>query len=197
VSAALAALRAALAGEPGLLGELARSAAPDGPEPGEAGPPGQGGPAQLASRGPRADGRREGYELLLELIVEGSLLHYGQPRVICPADPDLGLLLGDQLYALGLRRLAELGDLEAVGELADVISLISQAALAGERELIDDIWQAGAAAVGWGGDLAYEQAKRLARAGRAEAGEALRASARRRMDGAPSGGDDARSRSWR
>ena len=38
-------------------------------------------------------------------------------------DPDLALLLGDQLYALGLSRLAALGDLEAVAELADLISL--------------------------------------------------------------------------
>jgi hypothetical protein len=36
-------------------------------------------------------------------------------------------MAGDRLYALGLARLAELGDLQAVGELADVISLAAQA----------------------------------------------------------------------
>ena len=40
-----------------------------------------------------------------------------------PDDPDLALLAGDRLYALGLERLAALGDLEAVAELADVIAL--------------------------------------------------------------------------
>ena len=38
-------------------------------------------------------------------------------------DADLRLLAGDALYALGLSRLAEAGDLEAVAELADLISL--------------------------------------------------------------------------
>jgi hypothetical protein len=195
---ALHALRAALRSEPGLLGELARAAAnpanADGAGRGSAA--GEGGPAQLAASGPRAAGRRERYELLLELILEGSLLHYGEPRLIRPSDPDLGLLLGDQLYALGLTRLAELGDLEAVRELADVISLISQAALDGDVELIDDVWRAGAAAIGWGGDLRHEQAKSLARSGRLEAGEALRASAERRAGAAGRAGD-APARSWR
>ena len=40
-----------------------------------------------------------------------------------PEDPDLCLLAGDQLYALGLVRLARVGDLDAVEELADLISL--------------------------------------------------------------------------
>ena len=34
-------------------------------------------PAQLAAAGPRAAGRREEYELLVEAIYEGYLLHYG------------------------------------------------------------------------------------------------------------------------
>ena len=51
------------------------------------------------------------------MIYEGSRLHYGEPRWSGPATPDLALLLGDQLYALGLSRLAELGDLDAVAEL--------------------------------------------------------------------------------
>ena len=42
-------------------------------------------------------------------------------------DDDLRLLAGDALYALGLTRLAETGDLEAVAELADLISLCAQA----------------------------------------------------------------------
>ena len=44
-----------------------------------------------------------------------------------PIEPDLALLAGDRLYALGLARLAQLGDVEAVSELADVIALCAQA----------------------------------------------------------------------
>jgi hypothetical protein len=87
---------------------------------GDAEQPGVGAPA-LGARGPRAAGHEAEYELLLEMILEGSLLHYGRSRVIATDDRDLELLLGDQLYALGLSLLAELGDVEAVAELADMI----------------------------------------------------------------------------
>jgi hypothetical protein len=65
-------------------------------------------------------------------------------------DPDLALLLGDQLYALGLARLAALGDLEAVDALADVISLLAQAHAESDSDRAEAIWKAGAVAVGWG-----------------------------------------------
>ena len=70
----------------------------------------------------RARRRTATLRLLVEAIREGYLLHYGEGRVLRPDDPDLALLAGDRLYALGLARLAELGDLEAVAALADVIS---------------------------------------------------------------------------
>jgi hypothetical protein len=123
------------------------------------------GAPQLAAGGPRATGRERDYELLLEMILEGSLLHYGAPRLVDCADPDLALLLGDQLYALGLARLAELGDLDAVAELADLISLLAQAQAASDPRLADAIWQAGAAAIGWGATPAHAAAKAMARAG--------------------------------
>src|SRR4051812_39948198 len=64
----------------------------------------------------------------LEAVYEGFLLHYREPRVFDPAmDPDLRLLAGDAMYALGLERLAQAGDLDAVAELADLISLCAQA----------------------------------------------------------------------
>jgi hypothetical protein len=170
----LHALVAELRAQPGTLGELAAEAVV------EDGPASAPGPAQLAAAGPRTRGARERYELLMELILEGSLLHYGQGRLVRPSDPDLGLLLGDQLYALGLSHLAELGDLDAVAQLADLISLISQAALAGQTQLAESLWTAGAVAVGWGGDLALERAKELARKGSPEAGERLRAWAQAR-----------------
>ena len=69
------------------------------------------------------------------MILEGYRLHYGQPLVVTTGDEDLALLLGDQLYALGLSRLAALGDLDAVAELADVISLTAQAHSASDLDL--------------------------------------------------------------
>ncbi|HTU97188.1 MAG TPA: hypothetical protein VMF14_15180 [Solirubrobacteraceae bacterium] len=131
------------------------------------------GAPQLAASGPRAAGRERDYELLLEMILEGSLLHYGAPRLVRGADPDLALLLGDQLYALGLARLAELGDLEAVAELADLISLLAQAQAASDPGLADAVWQGGAAAIGWGSSAAHVAAKALARAGDESAAQAL------------------------
>ena len=139
------------------------------------------GPAQVAAAGPRAQGHEREYELLVEMIHEGARLHYGQPRVVADADGDLALLLGDQLYAMGLSRLTELGDLEAVAELADLISLLAQAELQpGSRELSQALWAAGATAVGWGASAEHEAAKELVRAGEAAAVPALvRASQRR------------------
>ena len=60
---------------------------------------------------------------MLEAVYEGYLMHYGEPRAFAGMDADLRLLAGDALYALGLARLAEAGDLEAVAELSDLISL--------------------------------------------------------------------------
>jgi hypothetical protein len=110
------------------------------------------GPPQAAARGPRAAGREAEYELLLEMILEGSLLHYGAPRVVRAEDPDLALLLGDQLYALGLARLAALGDLEAVTILADVISQLARAHAEGDPGRGRAIWETGAVAIGWGSE---------------------------------------------
>ena len=68
-------------------------------------------------------------------------------RVVRPEDPDLALLAGDRLYALGLERLAAIGDLEAVAELADVIALCAQAHAEGDPARAEAVWEAGAAAV--------------------------------------------------
>jgi hypothetical protein len=137
----------------------------------------QAGPAQLAAAGPRAEGAREDYELLIEAIYEGYLLHYGAPRVARTPDRDLRLLAGDRLYALGLARLVALGDVAAVAELADTITLSALAQGAGAPELADAVWTAGARALGWGSSAAHRRAKNLVRAGSPEAVEAMRTSA--------------------
>ncbi len=71
---------------------------------------------------------------MLEAVYEGYLMHYGEPRAFAGMDDDLRLLAGDALYALGLARLAERGDLEAVAELADLISLCARAHAEGRAE---------------------------------------------------------------
>lgn len=121
------------------------------------------GPAQVAASGPRCAAHRAEYELLIEMIYEGSRLHYGEPRLIDCPDRDLALLLGDQLYAMGLLRLARLGDLDAVCELADIISLVSQAHASSDPELAEAVWRAGAVAIGWGPTEPHGAAKALAR----------------------------------
>ncbi|MGH2983949.1 MAG: hypothetical protein ACRDK5_06815 [Solirubrobacterales bacterium] len=122
----------------------------------------------LAAAGPRAADNRDDYLLLVEAIREGYLLHYGSPRLIEAADPDLRLLAGDFLYALGLERLAALGDLEAVRELADLISLSAQlhAEDGGPDAATPKVlWLASATAVGAGGNEAFEQGKEALRNG--------------------------------
>jgi hypothetical protein len=134
-------------------------------------------PAQLAATGPRAGRHRADYELLIETIYEGYLLHYGVPRVALPPDGDLALLAGDRLYALGLARLVAFGDVAAVAELADTITLSALAQGANAPELADAIWAAGARAVGWGSSDVHRRAKDLALAGSPTAIEAMRTSA--------------------
>ena len=86
---------------------------------------------------PAADG-----SFVVETIHEGYLQHYGEGRVLRPEDRDLALLAGDRLYALGLARLAEVGDLEAVARLADLISLCAQAHAEGDPERAATAWEA-------------------------------------------------------
>jgi hypothetical protein len=66
------------------------------------------------------------HALGLETIYEGYLVHYGRSRLFAPADRDTALLLGDYLYAHGLVRIAASGDVKAVGDLAELISLCAQ-----------------------------------------------------------------------
>ena len=68
----------------------------------------------------------ERFRLGLETIYEGYLVHYGTPRLFAPADADTALLLGDYLYAHGLVHVAAEQDVDAVGDLSELISLCSQ-----------------------------------------------------------------------
>jgi hypothetical protein len=68
----------------------------------------------------------ERFALGLESIYEGYLLHYGRARLFAPADRDTAVLLGDYLYAHGLVRIASLGEVEVVADLAQLLSLCAQ-----------------------------------------------------------------------
>jgi hypothetical protein len=125
--------------------------------------------APLVTGGPRASTDPRGYALVVESILEGYLLHYARGRIVDDPDPDLRLLAGDHLYAFGLVRLAGIGDLEAVDELADLISLCAQVhATAGDSsrspwQLTAALWAAGVLAVAAGSWPAQRDAKRSAR----------------------------------
>ena len=89
------------------------------------------------------------FALGLETIYEGYLAHYGRPRLFAPRDPEAALLLGDYLYAHGLVRIAELEDVDAVADLAELISLCAQ--LRGDGRSGDGAaWAATAALLGAG-----------------------------------------------
>ena len=77
----------------------------------------------------------------LELVREGHDLHYAGRA----GDADLALLDGDRLYAQGLERLAEDGDLEMIAELADLISDCARAAAEERHEDAERAWAAAAA----------------------------------------------------
>ena len=62
------------------------------------------------------------FALGIETIYEGYLVHYGRSRLFRATDTDEALLLGDYLYAHGLVRIADLGDVEAVRALAELIA---------------------------------------------------------------------------
>jgi hypothetical protein len=114
---------------------------------------------------------------VIEAIREGELLHYGAPRLFAAIEPDLALLAGDRLYALGLARLAELGDVEAVSELADVIALCAQAHAEERPELADAVWhRRGGGRLG--ASEALQAAKAAVRGGDPGAAQALTIAAR-------------------
>lgn len=87
--------------------------------------------------GPRA----AEYTRAIEAIREGYLLHYGRSRLLAGHDDDLALLAGDYLYALGLERLARLGDAEAVATLAELIGRCAQLHTEDREDEVPALWQ--------------------------------------------------------
>jgi hypothetical protein len=172
-------LRALVRAEGGLLAQQLADGERDGAVDGHGArgePPFS--PSAALARAPRTRANHAEYELLVEAIYEGYLLHYGQPRVLAASEADLSLLVGDQLYALGLARLVALGDTLAVAELADTITLCALAHGAHDAQLARAVWAAGTRAVGWGASERHRRAKELVLAGDPEALDAMRTCAR-------------------
>jgi hypothetical protein len=96
-------------------------------------------PAEPSQLGEQAGGGE--YALVVEAVREGYLLHYETPRLLAGHDSDLALLAGDYLYALGLDRLAALGDTRAVGILADLITTCARLQAEGEKDRVAPLWR--------------------------------------------------------
>lgn len=166
-----------------LLGALAQTVRADGGLPlGTIVDPVAGAPAPHGVRcatGPLAEGDEATLALVIEAVREGYLLHYAPDaaRVVRTDDHDLALLAGDRLYALGLALLAELGRLDAIAELTDVIALGAGAHAARLPDLAEAVWEAGVTAIGWGSSDALQRAKDRARITAPAAAADLRAAA--------------------
>lgn len=102
----------------------------------------------LAALGRRAAPAPGEYALVVETVREGYLLHYGTSRLLRGHDADLALLAGDYLYALGIERLAALGDAEAVLVLADLIARCAQFHAEGREDEVPALWRSAAPAIG-------------------------------------------------
>ena len=149
------------------------------------GDPGVAPPAlgMLVAVGPRTADAPDEYAVLIESIREGYLLHYSVPRLVSDADEDLALLAGDYLYARGLERLATLGDLEAVRELSDLISLAAQLHAANHaspevEQSSDALWLSAVMTVAAGPGSGHGDAKGALRRGEPGAAQALWSGAR-------------------
>jgi hypothetical protein len=97
--------------------------------------------APAPTRDPLLDGAAGERALVLAAVREGWALHYGDGALVRTDDPDLALLGGDRLYALGVARLAEAGDLAAVAVLADLISRCAQAHAEDDPAAAEAAWR--------------------------------------------------------
>jgi hypothetical protein len=131
-------------------------------------------PGELAARGPRAEGHADAVRAGVDAVHEGYEHHYGDAQSPAAPDRDLALLDGDRRYADGLAALAAIGDLTAIAELADAISLCAQSHAEDRPDVANAVWIGAATAIGWGESPDLVGAKQRARAGQRGAGDALR-----------------------
>jgi hypothetical protein len=112
----------------------------------------------LAALGPRSATAPSEYAFVVEAVREGYLLHYGEPRLLSGHDEDLALLAGDYLYALGIERLAALGDADAVAVLGELIGRCAQLHAEDRVNETAQLWRSAALAVGGRDDHSREVA---------------------------------------
>jgi hypothetical protein len=171
-AASLDRLTALIAADGGLIAAALRGGGP-------VVPPADPALGSIAAAGPCGARDPAVLALAVEAAYEGHLLHRGRSRVLDPADRDLALLAGDRLYALSLAALAEAGEVAAVAELADAISLCARAQAEDRPDLEAAAWEAAATAIGWGPSGELEAAKAAARSDERAPAERLREAARR------------------
>lgn len=87
------------------------------------------------------------FALGLETIYEAYLVHYGRSRLFDPPDEGERVLLGDYLYAHGLVRIADVGGVDAVAAMAELISHCAALRAAGD-DADGEAWVVAARALG-------------------------------------------------
>ena len=122
-------MRRALATQPGLEGNLVEPA-----------------PALVAA--PLAQpALSEDHAAGLDLILEGFLLHHGQPRHLDLPDIGRRVLAGDYCYAHGLVWIADTGDLRVIDLLADLVAMSAALVSTGDRDGLGPLWRSTIAAI--------------------------------------------------
>ncbi len=128
---------------------------------------------QLAASGPRTSGDGAEYSFVVEAVREGYLCHYGTSRILDGPDPDLALLAGDLFYAIGIRGLAGLEDLQSTGILSDLIRVAADLQAVGRPDLAEILWIGQIVALACGKDKDHGAALRALEVGQDGAGKGL------------------------
>lgn len=128
---------------------------------------------ELAAAGPRTTAQGSEYAFVVEAIREGYLCHYGSSRILDRPDADLALLAGDLFYAIGIRGLAELDDLQSTGILSDLIRAAAELQAAGQPELAEQLWLGQIVALACGKSELQEDWTQALLAGESKAAETL------------------------
>jgi hypothetical protein len=84
----------------------------------------------------------------VEAIREGHLLHWGEGRLVRTIDPDLALLAGDRLYALGLESVAATCDRSAIASLSNLIKASAEAMATASADVSEAEWSASCKRIG-------------------------------------------------
>lgn len=96
------------------------------------------------------DDRVAGAAFAAEAVLEGFLCHHARSRLFDLPDPDMALLAGDLLYALGLDAVGRRGDIRSVELLAGLIARSSTLLAEGREDELVTLWAATSAALGAG-----------------------------------------------